>query len=176
MVVIPPLMAIQIFKQLKMTHLPPQSHINRDRGFTHQSNIPADGNATSKGNNRSTRSDDSVRSDISDFPQETGPDTEYLKSSYFPRESLYYDEYNTPVPQGVSAELPQCLTRFGNILGHPAIGGKTMAQFRIELDRPMPYGTAVGMTHILRSLITGLPDAGHGRPGPFSVDSLDWAG
>ena len=117
-----------------------------------------------------------LRSDISDFPRETGPDTEYLKSSYFPRESLYYDQYNTPVPQGVSAELPQCLTRFlGNIMGHPAIGGKTMAQFRIELDRPMPYGTAVGMTHILRSLITGLPDAGHGRPDPFSVDSLDWA-
>ena len=105
---------------------PPQSHINRDRGFTHQSDTPADGNPTSKGNVRNIRSDGSVRSDISDLPQETGPDTEYLQPIDYPREPLYHDGYNSPVPKGVLAELPQCLTRFSTramwVLGHPHRG------------------------------------------------------
>ena len=50
-----------------------------------------------------------------------------------------------------------------------------MAQFRIELDRPMPHGTTVGMLSLLRGFISSLPDVGHGPPNAYAAQGLNWA-
>ena len=50
-----------------------------------------------------------------------------------------------------------------------------MAQFRIELDRPMPHGTTVGMLSLLRGFIHNLPNCGHGPPNAHAAQGLNWA-
>ena len=50
-----------------------------------------------------------------------------------------------------------------------------MAQFRIELDRPMPHGTTVGMLNLLRGFIHNLPNCGHGPPNACAAQGLNWA-
>ena len=50
-----------------------------------------------------------------------------------------------------------------------------MAQFRIELDRPMPHGTTVGMLSLLRGFIHNLPNCGHGPPNAYAAQGLNWA-
>ena len=69
------------------------------------------------------------------------------------------------VPHGVDPDLPYTLPTSMNPLAHPAVEGRPMLQFRVELDRSMePNATTVGMLIALRANVALLPDAGHGMP------------
>ena len=121
------------------------------------------------------RPDKTVGSPGTDNPRESDTLYQGYQTCNFPSGQLYLDDYNSPIPPGVAEDLPVCLPRNMNVLAHPAISGKTMTQFRIELDRPAPLVTEVGMLFMLRTAIEWLVDAGHGPPQPFAVQSINWA-
>ena len=71
--------------------------------------------------------------------------------------------------------LPYALAVDMNPLAHPAVEGKPMLQFRIELDRSMgPSATTVGMLIALGANVALLPDVGHGVPCYKAITQIDW--
>ena len=89
----------------------------------------------------SGESDNTTRSDRN----QTAENSWYDPENYSPPVPEF-DEFSTPVPEGIPVELATCLPASINVLAHAAIAGKTMAQFRIELSGTMHHGTGRGAT------------------------------
>ena len=104
------------------------------------------------------------------------PDNPYQAAAYADMENYGHRFTSAAVPRGVDPDLPYALPPSMNPLAHPAIEGRHMLQFRLELDRSMDTtATTVGLLIALRANVALMPDAGHGAPCYKAITQIDWA-